>query len=122
MAKKNYKAEESVKRNTADNLLLTEENIYGTLNANDSIKGTIESFQTNIDANIIPNDFKEPADESYYVRVIYPNLRKRRTPSLSGEVVGYITDKGIYKIVKNCDGWGQLEDGNWIMLSYTQSQ
>lgn len=54
------------------------------------------------------------------VKVIVPNLRKRRSPSEKAEIIGYITDQGIYQLQKIQDGWGQLEDGTWIMLSFTE--
>lgn len=56
----------------------------------------------------------------FKVRVIYPSLRCRSTPEIGENVVKTITDKGIYQIYDVRDGWGQLEDGNWIMLQYTK--
>lgn len=54
------------------------------------------------------------------VRVTAPNLRKRLSPSENGQVIGYITDHGTFQLKKIKDGWGQLEDGAWIMLSFTE--
>ena len=56
----------------------------------------------------------------YNVKVTHPSLRIRRAPNTQAEILGLITDQGVYKIVDEVNGWGQLEDGNWIMLSYTQ--
>lgn len=56
----------------------------------------------------------------FKVRVIYPSLRCRSTPEIGENIVNTITDRGIYQIYNVRDGWGQLEDGNWIMLQYTK--
>ena len=68
---------------------------------------------------IEPEKIEEPK-KSFKVKVTHPSLRKRKAPNLSGEVVDLITDQGIYEIFDENNGWGQLEDGNWIMLSYTE--
>ena len=62
----------------------------------------------------------EPEKKTYRVKVTHPSLRMRKAPNLQGEVTGLITDQGYYDIVDEANGWGQLENGNWIMLSYTQ--
>ena len=66
---------------------------------------------------VIKESVKAPI---YKVKVIHPRLRIRTMPSLSGDVVDHITNQGIYAIFAEQDGWGQLEDDNWIMLNYTQ--
>ena len=58
----------------------------------------------------------------FEVQVIHPSLRRRSAPKIAENVVGIITDMGIYKIYDERDGWGQLEDGSWIMLQYTKKQ
>lgn len=66
---------------------------------------------------------EEPAVEApktYKVHVIHPSLRKRAMPNLGAYVAGIISDQGIYEIFETVNGWGRLEDGNWIMLSYTE--
>lgn len=55
----------------------------------------------------------------YSVHVTHPSLRRRSTPTLRADVLGLITDKGIYNIFEEREGWGRLEDGSWIMLQYT---
>lgn len=62
---------------------------------------------------------KEPA--GFWVRVTHPSLRKRRAPDTQAEVIGYITDFGRYKIINEKSGWGELLDGSWIMLRYTET-
>jgi len=57
---------------------------------------------------------------SYKVKVTHPSLRMRRAPNTQAEVYDLITDQGIYTIVDEVNGWGQLENGCWIMLSYTE--
>lgn len=54
----------------------------------------------------------------YQVRVTHPSLRRRSEPSTSSEVMGLITDMGIYDIYSEELGWGQLQDKSWIMLSF----
>ena len=56
----------------------------------------------------------------YKVKIIHSSLRKRNAPSIDAPVTGIISDEGIYIICNEQDGWGQLQDGSWIMLQYTQ--
>lgn len=58
--------------------------------------------------------------KTYKVKVTHPSLRMRRAPNTQAEVIDLITDQGIYTITDEVNGWGQLENGYWIMLSYTQ--
>lgn len=58
--------------------------------------------------------------KTYFVQVTHPSLRRRNAPALSGKEVGLITDQGIYEIFDENNGWGKLENGDWIMLSYTK--
>ena len=60
------------------------------------------------------------APKTYKVHVTHPSLRKRAMPNLGAYVAGIISDQGIYEIFETVNGWGRLEDGNWIMLSYTE--
>lgn len=62
---------------------------------------------------------KKPAIKTpalYKVQVTHPSLRRRANPSTDSEVLGLITDKGIYEIFNEVPGWGQLKDNSWIML------
>lgn len=44
----------------------------------------------------------------------------RSGPSTSYRILGTITDKGVYTIVQEKDGWGQLQSRlGWISLKYT---
>lgn len=63
---------------------------------------------------------QEPEDTSYKVKVTHPSLRIRRAPNLQAEIVGLITDQGIYTILDEANGWGKIDENKWIMLSYTQ--
>ena len=63
----------------------------------------------------IEKEFKE-----YYVKVTHPCLRIRKAPSLSGEIIDFIYDMGIYKILDEVNGWGKIGEDRWIMLSYTK--
>ena len=58
--------------------------------------------------------------KTYKVKVTHPSLRMRLAPNTQAEVYGLIIDQGIYEIVDEVNGWGKLENGCWIMLSYTE--
>ena len=60
------------------------------------------------------------APKKYRVKVTHSSLRMRKAPNLQAEIAGYIQDEGYYDIVDEANGWGKLENGNWIMLSYTE--
>ena len=71
-----------------------------------------------------PVVIEEPVQEEvlsplYSVQVTHPSLRRRAEPDVNGAVMGLITDRGIYEIFKVEGEWGQLSDGSWIMLSFT---
>ena len=68
----------------------------------------------------VKEEIKPEKDFLYKVKVTHPSLRMRRAPSTQAEVYDLITDQGIYTIVDEANGWGQLENGYWIMLSYTE--
>lgn len=75
---------------------------------------------------IIIDDAKESEVQRpfpiYVVRVIHPNLRRRAAPSLKADVLGFITDRGLYDVFAEESGWGRLEDGSWILLELTEKQ
>lgn len=75
---------------------------------------------------IVVDDVKEPEVQRpfpiYVVRVIHPNLRRRAAPSLKADVLGFITDRGLYDVFAEENGWGRLEDGSWILLELTEKQ
>jgi hypothetical protein len=57
----------------------------------------------------------------YKVRVIADVLNIRKGPGTTYATNGQIKDKGIYTIVQESNGWGQLKSGaGWISLSYTK--
>jgi hypothetical protein len=68
----------------------------------------------------IKEEIKPERDFLYKIKVIHPSLRMRRAPNTQADVYDLITDQGIYTIVDEANGWGQLENGYWIMLSYTE--
>ena len=63
---------------------------------------------------------KEQPVALYSVKVIHPSLRRRSAPEIKDNVVGLISDQGIYNIYAEVGGWGKLEDDTWIMLQYTE--
>ena len=62
---------------------------------------------------------KAPVLYLYKVQVNHASLRKRAEPSLDAEIIGHITDRGVYEIYEEVDGWGRLYDDSWIMLQFT---
>ena len=71
-----------------------------------------------VETGKIPYSPEDPV--LYKVRVTHPSLRRRAEPSKNAEVLGLITDMGIYEIYKEESEWGQLKDKSWIMLSFTK--
>ena len=70
---------------------------------------------------IVETEEKEK-DTSFSVKVTSDSLNVRSTPNNrnNNNIVRQITDHGTYKITDEKDGFGKLEDGNWIMLTYTK--
>lgn len=63
---------------------------------------------------------KEQPVALYSVKITHPCLRRRSAPEVKNNIVGLISDQGIYDIYSETDGWGKLEDDTWIMLQYTE--
>lgn len=58
---------------------------------------------------------------AYMVKVTADSLNIRKGPSTQYEVVGKITDQGVYTIVDISGTWGKLKSGiGWISLNYTR--
>ena len=61
------------------------------------------------------------ASTSYLVKVTANTLNIRKGPGTNYAIVGRITNKGSYTIVKESNGFGKLKSGaGWIALSYTK--
>lgn len=59
---------------------------------------------------------------SFKVRVTADSLNYRAGAGVQYEINGAITDKGVYTIVDQKNGWGKLKSGvGWINLKYTKS-
>ena len=75
--------------------------------------------------NETPVAEKKPRFKPYGVTINANVLRIRKDAGTDKEIVGLITDKGVYTIVKEANGegalrWGKLENGaGWIALDYT---
>ena len=86
----------------------------------------IKVEEVSIEEPIVMDDVKKPDVECpfpiYVVRVTHPSLRRRAAPTLRAEVLGFITDKGLYDVFVEENGWGRLEDGSWIKLEFTEKQ
>lgn len=61
-------------------------------------------------------------DESFFVSVTSDSLNVRSTPEDDNDnnIMYQITDHSTHKITESRNGFGQIEDGNWIMLKYTK--
>lgn len=59
-------------------------------------------------------------ETGFKVKIIHPSLRVRKYPSIGSQIMYMINDMGIYHINEEKDGWGKLDDNNWIMLQYTE--
>jgi hypothetical protein len=57
----------------------------------------------------------------YKVKIIADSLNIRSGAGVVYKIVGCITDKGIYTIIEEKDGWGLLKSkAGWISLKYTK--
>ena len=67
-----------------------------------------------------PNNTVTPSYSHYKVKVTASALNYRKGPGVSYGINGTITDRGIYTIVEESNGWGKLKSGaGWINLKYT---
>ena len=67
-----------------------------------------------------PTPTPVPVFTPYKVRITADALNYRSGPGTQYRVNGVITDKGIYTIVGEENGWGKLKSGaGWISLKYT---
>ncbi len=56
----------------------------------------------------------------YQVKVKKDSVKIRKDAGKKYDIVGYITDKGIYTIIEEKNGFGRLKSGaGWIYLNYT---
>lgn len=68
-----------------------------------------------------PTPVPDPVPQSYKVRVTVNALNIRKGPGTNYPIVGCITDKGVYTIIEEKDGFGRLKSGaGWICLQYTK--
>lgn len=70
-------------------------------------------------------DIRTLEEKPFMVRVTADALNIRRAPSHLYKIMGVITDKGSYTIVKTQENWGLLksyadEENGWINLNYTK--
>ena len=57
----------------------------------------------------------------YQVKVTASTLNYRKGPGINYDINGTITNKGIYTIIEESNGWGKLKSGEgWISLKYTK--
>lgn len=61
------------------------------------------------------------AQVSYTVKVkVNSVLNVRKGPGTDRDKVGSLKNGDKVKIVEEVDGWGKMENGNWISLKYTE--
>lgn len=53
------------------------------------------------------------------IKVTANLLNCRLQPSMSAQILGTIKMDEVHNVVAEQDGWGQLENGSWINLSFT---
>lgn len=66
-------------------------------------------------------DDLSPIFNPYTVKITTDALNYRTGPSASYKIVGTIRDRGVYTIIQEKNGWGQLKSKvGWINLYYTK--
>ena len=66
-------------------------------------------------------DAADVLDMGYQVRVKVNSILNIRTgPGTEYDRDGYLENEDIVTIMAERDGWGQMKDGNWIKLEYTE--
>lgn len=70
-------------------------------------------------ANSSPAPAPAPSFKSYRVKVTASALNIRNGAGTNYSITGVIRDKGVYTIINEKSGWGQLKSGaGWISLGY----
>ena len=117
MGRGNYKKRTPAMQD--DVIKVEEESIIGDTSVPEELKS---SEPVIIEAEPV---IEEPVQEIiqnplYSVQVNHPSLRRRAQPNINSPVVGLITDNNVYDIFELQGEWGRLNDGSWIMLSFTK--
>ena len=70
----------------------------------------------------MPEPIETKEESGYSVKITSDSLNVRKTPTdrNSDNIVYQITDHSIHEITKEENGFGMIEDGNWIMLAFSQ--
>lgn len=85
-----------------------------------SIVRAITGKTITIEPPVPPEEPEEPKSkhETFRVKVKADSLYIRKGPSTTYSTVGAITDKGVYTIIEEKNGWGFLKSGRgWISLN-----
>ncbi len=73
-----------------------------------------------LDKCTLVDDSPDQEGNPYLVKITASVLHIRKGPGTNYDVVGSITDKGVYTIVETKGKWGRLKSGaGWIYLDYT---
>lgn len=86
-----------------------------------------EANKLNVQSELKPEKPEKPTS-GYLVKVNTDCLNIREKAGTDNDVVGQITDRGVYTIVAEADGkgakkWGKLKSGaGWIALDFTIKQ
>ena len=89
----------------------------------DGFRRDVHAAMGNVKHKPVVNTDKpsKPSDSSFRVRVLDTALNIRNAPGLSSQIVGVISDGGVYTIVETAKvgnvEWGKLKSGaGWISL------
>lgn len=82
----------------------------------ETVTARLQGNTNNVENSAISTDTKE-----FTVRVTVDSLNIRSGGSVDFDVVGEITDRKIYTVVEEKNGWGRLKSGvGWICLQFTE--
>ena len=86
-------------------------------------KKWLTAFKNKLGSTAVKSEASNKSDgaaSGYKVKVTANALNIRSGAGMDYKVVGCITDKGVYTIVQEKNGWGKLKSGaGWISLKYT---
>lgn len=102
--------------------LRQELNILISESGKDDVKKTVEPQP--LDEKVKENESLPAVEDkkfsSYKIKVKVDSLNYRDGPGIDHKIVGAIKDKGVYLIVDEKRGWGQINRLGWIHLMHTQ--
>lgn len=109
-----YSVRTTVKKNNVFTII-AEQNGWGKLKS-----GAGWIYVNNENYVTIMNSTAPLVSNEYKVQVTASSLNIRKGPGITYGTAGSIKDKGIYTIINEQNGWGELKTGGWISLKYTK--